>query len=265
MHGQAGRVRLPTISASPKWSKWPWVTSRTSQRSTVSADLGLVGLREPRVEEDHLAAGRRDLAAGVAVPRERRVAIESPSGTPPCAVAVGHIVGRRRAAPCLGYTRPRACRADRGEPRVHQLDGADRPSRSARSGRSCWPGCGPTRRAGSSPSPALCAVLSAILAFLSDRRCRLTPRQARRSSPTRASTCRAGPRSARSCVLAAGVHGRCSPAAGGRRCSGRRAVGRAARPAARRAHLGRWDARRRCRSRPARRSSRSRPAACSRR
>src|SRR6188474_3146788 len=43
MHGQTGRVRLPTMSASPKWSKWLWLTSSTSHRSTVSAAFGLVG------------------------------------------------------------------------------------------------------------------------------------------------------------------------------------------------------------------------------
>ena len=43
MHGHVGRVRLPTTSASPKWSKWPWLTSSRSHLSTWSAGFGLVG------------------------------------------------------------------------------------------------------------------------------------------------------------------------------------------------------------------------------
>ena len=44
MHGQTGRSRLARASASPMWSKWPWVTSSTSQRSIESAVRGLRGL-----------------------------------------------------------------------------------------------------------------------------------------------------------------------------------------------------------------------------
>src|SRR3954469_10219133 len=43
MHGQVARVRLPTMRASPKWSKCPWVTRRTSACVTWSADFGLFG------------------------------------------------------------------------------------------------------------------------------------------------------------------------------------------------------------------------------
>ena len=44
MHGQAGRRRLASATASPMWSKWPWVTSIRSQRSIESAVRGLRGL-----------------------------------------------------------------------------------------------------------------------------------------------------------------------------------------------------------------------------
>ena len=43
MHGQAGWSRLAIDTASPMWSPWPWVTSRTSHRSTWSAGFGLSG------------------------------------------------------------------------------------------------------------------------------------------------------------------------------------------------------------------------------
>src|SRR5262245_35064647 len=43
MHGHAGRKRAAMGTASPMWSKWPWVTSITSQASIWAAVFGLFG------------------------------------------------------------------------------------------------------------------------------------------------------------------------------------------------------------------------------
>ena len=69
---------------------------------------------EERVDDDRLAARRADLEAAVAVPGERRVAVERHAWTPP-----GSMLQR-------GYTRPRVRHADRPESRLRQLDRADR-------------------------------------------------------------------------------------------------------------------------------------------
>ena len=79
MHGQAGRSRLASATASPMWSKWPWVTSIRSQRSIESAVRGLRGLPNHGSIRIDLAARRPDLEAGVAVPGERRVRDRVPS------------------------------------------------------------------------------------------------------------------------------------------------------------------------------------------
>ncbi len=44
MHGQAGRRRAASATASPMWSPWPWVTSSRSSCCCVSAVRGLMGL-----------------------------------------------------------------------------------------------------------------------------------------------------------------------------------------------------------------------------
>ena len=77
MHGQVGRSRLARATASPMWSKWPWVTSIRSQRSIESAVRGLRGLPNHGSMRIDLAAGRPDLDARVAVPGERRIAVET--------------------------------------------------------------------------------------------------------------------------------------------------------------------------------------------
>src|SRR5664279_2180790 len=43
MHGQVGRSRLASATASPMWSPWPCVTRRRSQAVTASAAFGLFG------------------------------------------------------------------------------------------------------------------------------------------------------------------------------------------------------------------------------
>ena len=124
MHGQVGRSRLARATASPMWSKWPWVTSIRSQRSIESC-----GARTPsdcRTTDrsgSTLLARRPDLEAGVAVPGERRVADRDPSG---------HL----RVDATTRLHSGRARHADRPEPRIRQLDRPDRPrARLLRRGR----------------------------------------------------------------------------------------------------------------------------------
>jgi hypothetical protein len=44
MAGHCGRSLAASVMASSAWSKWPWLTSRRSQRSTSCGDFGERGL-----------------------------------------------------------------------------------------------------------------------------------------------------------------------------------------------------------------------------
>src|SRR5436190_14361987 len=59
MQGQVGRVRLAMPIASVKWSKWPWVTSITSQPSTAPGALGLSGFANHGSKSTVLPPGLR--------------------------------------------------------------------------------------------------------------------------------------------------------------------------------------------------------------
>ncbi len=87
-----------------------------------------LGIAEPGVDQHRPAARRDDLHAGVAQPGERGVATDRhvgtllpPPGRPLACVSFGPLSAARRL-----HSR-RGRRADRLEPRAHQLDGAVRP------------------------------------------------------------------------------------------------------------------------------------------
>ncbi len=135
MHGQAGRRREAMATASPRWSPWPWVTRSRSQAVTLSARARAARVAEPRVDEDGPATGRRDLDAGVAVPGDRRA-----GGS-----AIVYLLRPSDASARLHSAR--VVRADRPEPGLHQLDGADRTGpRLVRRGRAPAPPVGGDRR-----------------------------------------------------------------------------------------------------------------------
>ena len=127
--------------------------------------LGRLGPRavrvaEPGIDQQHLPAGGRHLDAGVAQPGERGAASDRHRSLLP---RVGARVGRRsghyrRVRPGTGSRlhSARARRADRHEPRAHQLDAAHRPRRRLVRRRPARPPRPrPPRRATSrSPRPA---------------------------------------------------------------------------------------------------------------
>ena len=217
MHGQAGRRRLASASASPKWSPWPWVTSSRSQRPRRRRRRGLIGLPSHGSNRIDLAARGPDLDAGVAEPRER--------GVRPIAIVLRTVAGRRHrryrgVAPAAGrarrYTPRRARRADRPQPRLHQLDAAARPSRVGlvRAGRARAP-ADATRRRATSASRRCCAAAFGVLAYLSDG---ALPATAAAGSPVTVDPACDAPAPGRARLLAVGRarHGAARrPAAGG--------------------------------------------------
>src|SRR5712671_2437740 len=101
MQGHAGRVRLPTSSASPKWSAWPWLTSSRSQRSTSVAGRGLRGF--PNHGSNRIVLPPGVVTCQQACPYQVNVAFAfSPIGVAPPRVTVHASGGTSRV---LGYTR----------------------------------------------------------------------------------------------------------------------------------------------------------------
>ena len=178
---------------------------------------------------------------------------------------------RRRTTPVRGAATGRAprlhsvgaCRTDRREPRVHQLDGPDRPGdRLVRGGRRS-PGCGPRRPAASSPSPRPARSSSGSSPCSSDQA--LPVASSGLADPDRPGVRPAAPRSrlAAFCVLAARLRRRPRPRAVARRPRRRRARGRGGDARLRRPGLGRRHAARGAAPAPAGGPRRSRPAASS--
>ena len=125
-----------------------------------------VRVAHPGVEQDHLAAGRPDLDRRVAEPGERRVAPDRHRGL--LVVCAPRARAPADYRPVDGYTRGRACAADRDDPPPDQLDRPRGARRRVVRGRRRSPGCSRRRRRASSRSPPRARPGSGSSTYLSD-------------------------------------------------------------------------------------------------
>ena len=158
MHGQAGRRRLARLSASPKWSKCPWVTSSRSQRSTWSTPIGLVGFANQGSMITVLPP-----AVSIRMQEWPYHVIVVPSGSDMGAPQAVVDVDASDAATLATCRRRRSRRTSRTS------TGPSWPVlRWARTPRSCCCAGGPPRPAATSASRRCRAIAFGVLAWLSD-------------------------------------------------------------------------------------------------
>ncbi len=163
MHGQAGRSRLASATASPMWSPCPWVTRSRSQRSTVSAGRGLFGLPNQGSMRTVLPPGVTVISTQAWPYQVILVSRSSPIGAPPGVIVV---VARRLSDRPATLGRwppngsPRTSRSSTGRSSPRSVSGPSRPW--------SWPVCGPRPPAATSPSPRSARRSSGCSPTLSD-------------------------------------------------------------------------------------------------
>ena len=178
------------------WSKCPWVTSSRSQLLLrVGAGAGCSGCRTRGRTGSPCRRASATSTAGVAEPGERRVAPDRHRSLLPRAGGASSrslAAHYRPSAPRRGhgYTRGRACPADRDEPRADQLDRAAGARGGVVRGRGRWPGSLTPATKGFLAFTAACAAGFGLLAYLSDTGLPRSWARRRPSPSTRRSTSR---------------------------------------------------------------------------